>query len=83
MFNSVPIKIRNITKVPVKKFKEQLDKFLELIPDEPNVEGFTPSTCNQYFAAPSNSILNQGLPPYPLYTIHAAAKSIVPLQVYH
>ena len=59
LFNSVPIKIRNITKVPVEKFKEQLDKFLELIPDEPNVEGLTPSTCNQYSAAPSNSILDQ------------------------
>ena len=63
LFNSVPIKIRNITKVPVDKFKEQLDKFLELIPDEPNVDGLTPSTCNQYTAAPSNSILDQARNP--------------------
>ena len=63
LFNSVPIKIRNITKVPVDKFKEQLDKFLELIPDEPNVDGLTPSTCNQYTAAPSNSIMDQARNP--------------------
>ena len=59
LFNSIPKKIRNMTKVPVDKFKEHLDKFLEMVPDEPNVVGLTPATCNQFTAAPSNSILDQ------------------------
>jgi hypothetical protein len=59
LFNSIPKKIRNMTKVPVDKFKERLDKFLEMVPDEPNVVGLTPATCNQFTAAPSNSILDQ------------------------
>ena len=59
LFNCIPKRIRNMTKVSVEKFKEHLDKFLEMVPDEPNVAGLTPATCNQHTAAPSNSILDQ------------------------
>ena len=45
--------------VSVEEFKEKLDKYLELIPDEPNVEGLTPSACDMFTAAPSNSIVDQ------------------------
>ena len=59
LFNSIPKKVRNLTKVSVGEFKEQLDKFLEMIPDQPNVDGLTPTACNLYNAAPSNSIVDQ------------------------
>ena len=59
LFNSIPRKVRNLTKVSVGEFKEQLDKFLEMIPDQPNVDGLTPTACNLYNAAPSNSIVDQ------------------------
>ena len=59
LFNSLPKYLRNISKVSVEEFKEKLDKYLELIPDEPNVEGLTPSACDMFTAAPSNSIVDQ------------------------
>ena len=59
LFNCLPPSIRDITKVTVDTFKEKLDKFLSNIPDEPNVEGLTPVTCDLYSAAPSNSIFDQ------------------------
>ena len=59
LFNCLPPSIRNISKVTVDTFKEKLDKFLSNIPDEPNVEGLTPATCDLYSAAPSNSIIDQ------------------------
>ena len=48
-----------MTKVSVEEFKMKLDKFLQKIPDEPNVDGLTPAACNQWTAAPSNSIIDQ------------------------
>ena len=59
LFNSLPKHIRNIRRVSIDDFKEHLDKYLQKIPDEPNVEGLTPATCNLFTAAPSNSILDQ------------------------
>ena len=59
LFNCLPSSIRNISRVPVDTFKEQLDQFLAKIPDEPNVEGLTPSTCDMFTAKPSNSIIDQ------------------------
>ena len=59
LFNSLPMNIRNITKVSVDEFKMHLDKYLEKIPDEPSVDGLVPSACNQFTAVPSNSILDQ------------------------
>ena len=60
LYNSLPKKIRSMTKVPVETFKEHLDNYLQMLPDEPNVGGLTPSACNLYSAAPYNSILDQG-----------------------
>jgi hypothetical protein len=59
LFNSIPKKVCDSTKVSVWEFKEQLDKVLEKIPDQPNVDGLTPKACNLYNAAPSNSIVDQ------------------------
>ena len=59
LFNAVPKSVRDTTKVSVEEFKEKLDRFLQKIPDEPNVDGLTPGACNQWTAAPSNSILDQ------------------------
>ena len=38
-----------------------LDKFLETIPDEPNVSGqeYTPSAISQISGKPSNSLIDQ------------------------
>ena len=59
LFNSLPKEIRNISKVSVEEFKEKLDKYLQKIPDEPNVEGLTPSACDMFTTAPSNSVVDQ------------------------
>ena len=59
LFNCLPPAIRNMTKVTVEEFKERLDMFLTKIPDEPKVEGLTPSACDLYSAAPSNSLIDQ------------------------
>ena len=55
-FNSLPSKIRNITKVWLMKFKMTLDKFLKKVPDQPKIDGLTPGpqdNSNVY----SNSLL--------------------------
>ena len=59
LFNSLPKYLRSISKVSVEEFKEKLDKYLQQIPDEPNVKGLTPSACDMFTAAPSNSIVDQ------------------------
>ena len=55
----MPKSVRDTPKVSVKELKEKLDRFLQKVPDEPNVDGLTPGACNQWTAAPSNSILDQ------------------------
>ena len=47
LFNALPKSIRDTTKVSVEEFKVKLDKFLQKIPDEPNVDGLTLAACNQ------------------------------------
>ena len=59
LFNALPRSIRDTTKVSVEEFKEKLDRFLQKVPDGPNVDGLTPGACNQWTAAPSNSIVDQ------------------------
>ena len=44
--------------VTVEEFKCSLDKFLEILPDEPKVENYVPSACNILTARPSNSIID-------------------------
>ena len=58
IFNSLPKKIRNLSKIPLDDFKSKLDSYLETLPDEPNLPDYTPSMCNQVTAKPSNSIID-------------------------
>ena len=46
-FNSLPARIRNLTKCSVNEFKEQLDQFLTKLPDEPKIGGIIPGACDQ------------------------------------
>ena len=62
LFNSLPKKIRNLTKVSSEEFKISLDQYLQSLPDEPKLPGYTPSACNQLNANPSNSIIHQSQP---------------------
>ena len=43
LFNSLPPYLRNMRKCSVEIFKEELDKYLMTIPDEPSVPGLTPA----------------------------------------
>ena len=52
LYNSLPKCLRVIESVKIEKFKFELDKFLELIPDEPKLP-------NYVTASGSNSILDQ------------------------
>ena len=58
LFNALPNSVRNTTKCSVDDFKMKLDKFLETIPDEPNVGGLTPG-ASTLEARASNSIVDQ------------------------
>ena len=53
LLNALPKQIRNITECPVDAFKSQLDKFLDTVPDEPQITGMT-----MYRRAESNSIVD-------------------------
>ena len=61
LFNCLPKKLRNKKGCSIDDFKTELHLFLEGIPDEPKTNGFTPNTCNQITARPSNSLLDQCL----------------------
>ena len=43
----------------IDEFKAELDIFLENVPDEPKLDGYIPTACNQVTARPSNSIIEQ------------------------
>ena len=58
LFNCLPPFLRNMTKCSVEIFKENLDKYLMTIPDEPSVPGLTPTALTPD-ARPSNSLLHQ------------------------
>ena len=57
-FNSLPKKLRNMTKCSVDEFKFQLDDFLKTIPDQPKTPGMEPEAMNQYSAKPSNLVID-------------------------
>ena len=59
LFNSLPKYLRNLNKVPAVDLKEQLDKYLETIPDQPCIGGLTPAAWDLFTAMPSNSIVDQ------------------------
>ena len=52
VYNSLPKHLRDIESVKTEKFKFELDKFLEIIPDQPKMP-------NYVTASGSNSILDQ------------------------
>ena len=58
LFNSLPAKIRNMTKRSLEDFKMALDSYLTKVPDEPSVSGLTPGGCTPEARA-SNSLLDQ------------------------
>ena len=41
LFNILPAKIRNISGCSVDSFKHNLDKYLQTVPDEPQIKGYT------------------------------------------
>ena len=53
LFNSIPSHLRNLTGVSLLTFKQELDKFLLTVPDEPLCNGYT--GCRR---AESNSLLH-------------------------
>ena len=59
LFNSLPRKLRNMKGCPVEDFKACLDKFLEGVPDEPNVSNLLPRATNQVTGKASNSLVDQ------------------------
>ena len=61
LFNSLPPKLRNMSKCSIDEFKFELDQFLQKIPDEPNVPGiqYTPRACCQVSGKPSNKLVDQ------------------------
>ena len=60
VFNCLPNELRNMKNCSVDEFKSELDKILQSIPDEPNLNGlYTPSACDMFTGKPSNSIVDQ------------------------
>ena len=53
LFNSLPAEIRNTTGCTVDCFKRKLDKYLQTVPDEPQISGYTAQR-----RADSNSLLD-------------------------
>ena len=53
LFNSLPKCLRNLTGVSIDTFKNNLDKFLKSIPDEPLIPGYT-----KYRSVDANSIID-------------------------
>ena len=53
LFNTIPADLRNLTNVLVDKFKKELDKFLSMVTDEPQIPGYT-----TYRRADTNSIVD-------------------------
>ena len=58
LFNKLPCEIRNKRNCDIIDFKEDLDRFLTKIPDQPLVGTLIPATCNLVTGKPSNSLLD-------------------------
>ena len=56
LFNNLPIPLRTF-KGTILSFKQNLDKYLELCPDQPATETLTPGAKNVY-GRPSNSLID-------------------------
>ena len=55
-FNSLLRELRDISGCSPKVFKDSLDRYLSLMPDEPKTESLTPRGLNQVTLRPSNRI---------------------------
>ena len=56
LFNSLPKKIRNITK-DQELFKASLDEYLSSVPDQPRIGSLVPTATDQLTGRQSNSLL--------------------------
>ena len=62
LYNSLPKYLRAIESVKTEKFKFELDKFPELIPDEPKMHNYvTSSGSNSIIARPATHLRAQGI----------------------
>ena len=59
LFNTLPKYIRNMSNCSVTDFKEKLDQYLTVIPDQPVIGNLIPATCDLYSLSPSNSLIDQ------------------------
>ena len=55
LFNTLPAKVRNITGCSIDTFKAKLDRHLSLVPDEPQIQGYTAQRRSE-----TNSLLDMG-----------------------
>ena len=53
LFNSLPRSLRNLKGCKVDKFKAELDKFLQTVPDQPRIRGY-----EKYARTESNSLID-------------------------
>ena len=58
LFNSMPAKLRNLTRCPLDQFKMELDIYLSTVPDEPKLDGLVPSAQGRN-SCYSNSLIDQ------------------------
>ena len=59
LFNTLPAFIRGMTGCSLEDFKESLDVFLALVPDEPKCDELTPRSTCVFTSRPSNSLIDQ------------------------
>ena len=59
LFNTLPKYIRDMSNCSVTDFKEKLDQYLTVIPDQPLIGNLIPATCDLYSLSPSNSLIDQ------------------------
>ena len=58
LFNSLPWDLRNTTNCSLNSFKNKLDKFLAVFPDEPLTQKYYSSPLDRISGCPSNSIVD-------------------------
>ena len=56
LFNSLPQILRDMTSCSLNQFKNQLDKFLDIIPDTPVAQKYIPAPTDRISAKPSNGL---------------------------
>ena len=57
LYNSLPLYLRNVKDISIEKWKENLDKFLMNIPDNPITSRCTSGLCDVYTTKPTNSLI--------------------------